>query len=128
MGRAWDGKRAAWKYSSSVELALPGGMTFSHALVGLLALAFLQACSSFVHVPAVLWPERPSCELRGAPLKRGERGKAVQQSMATQECDVFDWLAKGAGVDKVVSLGMVEDEYRGLMTDCDVEEGQVRHL
>ena len=39
--------------------------------------------------------------------------------------DVFDLLPKNAGVEKKFSLGVVSGGLRGLVADCDVEQGQV---
>ena len=45
---------------------------------------------------------------------------------ASQESEVFDWLAANAGIrTKAVSLGVTRGGYRGLVATEDVEEGQV---
>lgn len=51
----------------------------------------------------------------------------VPNETAAQERELFDWLAQGAGVLKTVSL-VSPNGYRGLVTDCDVDQGQVRGL
>lgn len=57
-----------------------------------------------------------------SPTERNKNAKAA----ATQESEVFDWLAANAGIrTKMVSLGVTSGGYRGLVANEDVEEGQV---
>lgn len=119
-------------------------MAYTLAGTALLGLAGLDLCLSFVPVitfrPELASSLRVSQESSTSNTGRGVNGgerrsrtaaavgpvQAVTKSKEEQESDVFDWLASNAGVDKMVSLGAVPGGgYRGLVTNNDVEEGQV---
>lgn len=127
-------------------------MGISYAAVGLFGFIHLRICTAFVLKPAVApqltsWrccnshrtnlprtrtrstTDRLLCSAVRSSAKGDGAGQSVKRtSPAQQESDVFDWLAGNAGVQgKMVSLSVTKGGYRGLVANCDVEQGQVRH-
>lgn len=114
-------------------------MRYSEARAGVLGL-LANFTFAFSFVPALRGPDvtnEGSGRRRGRTCTEvyttsssGSAGPAAKErnanGAASQESEVFDWLAANAGIrTKAVSLGVTRGGYRGLMANEDVEEGQV---
>lgn len=119
-------------------------MAYTLAGTALLGLVGLDLCFSFVPLTtfrpelasSVRLSQESSTSNSGRRVNGGQKRsraaagvgpvQTTTKSKEEQESDVFDWLASKAGVEKMVSLGPVPGGgYRGLVTNSDVEEGQV---
>lgn len=97
----------------------------SKTLVALLTVGYGIICNSFVSVPT----HQPPCwKVTKLPASSGGRSldQAALRSNTNQEREVFEWLAENAGVKKSVSLGVTSEGLRGLVADCDIQQGQVQ--
>lgn len=95
----------------------------SKTLVALLTVGYGIKCNSFVSVPTQQLPCWKLTKLGGR-----SSDQAALRSKTDQEREVFDWLAENAGVKKSVSLGVTSGGFRGLVADCDIQQGQVQSL
>ncbi|CAM9302999.1 unnamed protein product [Ectocarpus sp. 4 AP-2014] len=110
------------------------------ATVWLLSLlSSLTTCHSFVAQPklglALRWRDccrSTTCSVYGSSGSGSSGPGEVQAtkkenggSTASQESDMFEWLAANAGIrDKAVSLSVTAGGYRGLLADGDFAQGQ----
>ncbi|CAN0415337.1 unnamed protein product, partial [Ascophyllum nodosum] len=95
------------------------GMVSSYAMLHIMSAGQSRICQSFVPVVTGAQPWKPRCwKLKASSQVVGTSDQAMPRR------DVFDLLPKNAGVEKKFSLGVVSGGLRGLVADCDVEQGQ----
>eukprot|EP00752_Nemacystus_decipiens_P006521 g5872.t1 len=114
-------------------------MRYSEARAGLLGL-LVNVTLVYSFVPVLIGPGAtkqrsgrrcgPSCTKVYTSSGSRSAGQAATEKnasgAASQESEVFDWLAANAGIrTKAVSLGVTRGGYRGLVTSEGVEKGQV---
>ncbi|CAN0326059.1 unnamed protein product [Ectocarpus sp. 13 AM-2016] len=105
----------------------------------LILLSSFTICHSFVAQPklglALRWRDccrSATCSVYSSSGSGSSGSGEVQAtkkenggSTASQESDIFEWLATNAGIrDKTVSLSVTAGGYRGLLADRDIAQGQ----